>query len=174
MGPEPSLNAVEAMYYHPDVIEAIAVLQASNLDEFDATTTHKQAIDAAVKELAKSRDRLCARMAEMHVCEQAQRQLPTWKDVQAGGEHVINLDLSSALKTEQRHFDEAVEKSDLITLLRRYKLRECGARDQIARTLKFPGFKDYEGAVRQQVRKNQALRNKLQQLLGGLSEATKI
>ncbi|WP_340108454.1 AAA family ATPase [Pikeienuella sp. HZG-20] len=165
------LNAVEAMYYHPDVIESVAVGQADNLDGFDAAASKKQAIDAAVEELTKERDRLCARAAEMDIQEQARRQLPTWKEVLVGGERTISLDLGSALTTEQKRFDEAVESSDLVTLLRRYKLRECGARNQISRILRFQCFKDYESAVRRNVRKNQGLQNKLRQLLGGLPEA---
>ena len=162
------LNAVEALYYHPDVIDAVALAQAEHLDGFDAATMRESAIAGAVNELAKKRDRLCARAAEMQVSEQLQRQTPTWKDVLAGGQRTIPLDLNAVLGAEQDRFDAAIAPKDLATLLRRYKLRECGARDQVARTLRFSTYKDYEGAVRQQVRKNPILRDKLRRFLGDL------
>ncbi|RCW78551.1 putative AbiEii toxin of type IV toxin-antitoxin system [Paracoccus lutimaris] len=164
------LNAVEALYYHPDVINAVALAQAEHLDGFDAAIMQETAIAAAVRELAKQKDRLCARAAEMQVTEQLQRQAPTWEEVLAGEKRTITLDLNAVLGEEQDRFDEAVAQNDLATLLRRYKLRECGARGQVAQTLRFPTYRDYEGVVRQQVRKNQALRDKLRRFLGGLPE----
>lgn len=165
------LNAVEALYYHPDVIDAVALVQAEHLDGFDAVTMRENAIAGAVSELAKERDRLCARAAEMQVSEHLQRQAPTWKEVLAGEERTIPLDLNAVLGAEQDRFNTAIAQNDLATLLRRYKLRECGARGQVAQTLRFATYKDYEGAVRQQVRKNQVLRDKLRRFLGDLPEA---
>ena len=165
------LNAVEALYYHPDVIEVMAVVQAEHLDGFDAPAMQERTITGAVRELAKERDRLCARAAEMQIREQVQRQAPAWQAVMAGGQRTISLDLEAVLMAEQSRFDTAVAQNDLATLLRRYKLRECGARGQVAQTLRFATYKDYEGAVRQQVRKNQILRDKLRRFLGDLPAA---
>lgn len=81
------------------------------------------------------------------------------------------LDFDAVLKEEQDRFDAAVAQKDLETLLRRYKMRECNARGQVAQTLRFATFKDYEGAVRQQVRKNQVLCDKLRRFLGDLPDA---
>lgn len=166
-----SLNAVEALYYHPDVIKAVALAQAEHLDGFDAAIIQETAIAGAVNELAKERDRLCARAAEMQVSEHLQRQAPSWKEVLAGGERTIQLDFNAVLGAEQDRFKTAIAQNDLATLLRRYKLRECGARGWVAQTLRFATYKDYEGAVRQQVRKNQVLRDKLRRFLGDLPEA---
>ena len=162
------LNAVEALYYYPDVIDAVATAQAEHLDGLDAAMMRENAIAGAVSELAKERNRLCARAAEMQVREQLQRQAPTWKEVIAGGNRTISLDFDAILTTEQDRFDKAAAQKDFATLLRRYKLRESGARGQVAQALRFSTYKDYEGAVRQQVRKNQILRDKLRRFLGDL------
>ena len=165
-----ALNAVEALYYHPDVINAVALAQAEHLDGFEAGMMLETAIARALCELAKQKDRLCARATEMQVREQLQRQAPTWEELLAGGKRTIPLDFDALLEDERGRFDTAVAQNDLATLLRRYKLRECGARGQVAQTLRFATYKDYEGAVRQQVRKNQVLRNKLRRFLGDLPE----
>ncbi|WP_068306238.1 AAA family ATPase [Pararhodobacter sp. CCB-MM2] len=165
------LNAVEALYYHPDVIRVVALAQAEHIDGFDAADMQETAIESAVRELNKQRDRLCARAADMQLSAYLQRQAPTWEDVRAGGQRTILLDLDAVLKEEQDRFDAAVAQTDLETLLRRYKMRECNARGQVAQSLRFATYKDYEGAVRQQVRKNQVLCNTLLRFLGGLPNA---
>lgn len=139
--------SVEALYYHPKIIEKVAGRAAALVGK-DAVILLKAATGSAIAEAAKQRNHFVVDAVERLTRRAVFEKLPKKTDIKAADQVKIEIDVAALRAAEEVEFDSFIKASDLGELLRRYPLRECGALGSIASALGFKVRTDYENAVR--------------------------
>ena len=140
--------SVESLYYCSDAIGAVARRQAESLG-LDPEPMIQSATRAAlgVLEQADTAARMAARRCEARVRDSIVRQMPTWKEIQAGDAEKIDLQADSLYAKELKRFQHFLDAGNLDALVARYPLRESSTLGEIARKLKCSSIRDYEQMV---------------------------
>lgn len=139
--------SVEAIYYHPETIRAVATRQTTVFGGDEAAMTQSAigvAIDAVIKKRSHLIDSAVLRTVRRHFLTYLPKDRATIADQQTIS---INLPISAERTTESSLFDGLATARDWEGLITRYPVRESSALDRIAEQLKFANRKDYQAAV---------------------------
>ena len=139
--------SVEAIYFHPKIIEQIAKRQASVTGE-DAVALIEKALAAGVNAIRDQTERLSEKAAKKSVRKTITEQIPNDDELLLGEELIIRNDANAILATCKDELDKAVLSSDWESILTKGPVRESGSLNAIVRTLGFQKRQDYESAVR--------------------------
>lgn len=139
--------SVEAIYFHPQIVEWIAARNAAVTGD-DAGVLTEAALNAGIAAVAGHTERLSQKVAKKAVRKFIQDQLPSDDDLLAGQEvEVVNN--APAIHAERKaELDAAVQAADWLTIVTRCPVRESPAIGNIAAALGFQRVDDYEKAVR--------------------------
>ncbi|VVT29044.1 conserved hypothetical protein [Roseovarius sp. EC-HK134] len=165
-----SVNAVESIYYHPDMIHLMAQRSAA----FGGGDTNKMISDAqeaALEAFTANPDDMCAQAVEHQIREKIMAALPTAKDILALTAAPPSWNVVELMDKERALLVQAKEQNDLITLVQRYRIKRSAAPNRIAGALGFRGRDQYELAVRHLLRENANALDAARALLGGLWRA---
>ncbi|WP_370338136.1 AAA family ATPase [Parvularcula marina] len=139
--------SVEAIYFHPRIIERIAARQADlSGDNADALTG--RALAAGVAAVAGHTDRLSQKVAKKAVRKLILDQIPNDEELMAGQEITVINSAQTIHAARQAELDAAVEGNDWETILTKCPVRESAALANISSELGFRKIEDYEKAVR--------------------------
>jgi ABC-type ATPase involved in cell division len=158
--------SVEALYFHPRMIELVAQRKAS-LTGANAQTFLGNAIQAAIAAAVEKRDHLILKSVERSVRGEIFDTLPSRDDVKTKPEIVIRVDAAALRSAEEQRFDALAAANDYDGLLQRYPLRESAAFARIVDSIGFSRA-DYEAAVRTVLQDDAAAVNFLRGLFGDL------
>lgn len=165
-----SVYSVEALYYNPTVVEAIAKRQSAVIASDPAQMIAKAWTDllAAIRSNA---DRLAARMTEQAVKDQVSLGMPDWKKIQAGQNVSIAVDAQAYYQEERAHLQQWITSHRIDSIIARYPIRETPALTAIVSALQFKSRTQYESAVRKLVIDDVAIRGMLTRYFGRLPAA---
>lgn len=138
--------SVEALYYHLHIVEIIAT-KVSALTGQEPATLFQSATANIIQDIIQHKDRLCSKLCEKRLRNEAMTNLPKHRDIQARGNYNLTFDLNQVLQTEENHFDRLVEEDNLIGLLTRYPIRETQVLNRLVAGLGLTR-EQYENAVR--------------------------
>ena len=163
------LYSVEAIYYHPKVMEWVANRQ-HELNGKDAGLLYQSALKAAIEAVVPHTERLTKNVSKKIVRKLIIDQIPN-DDVLLSGH---NLDIVNNSKDiHQRKKDEvnaALDNENWEKFLKKCPIRETPARNQIARALGFQKIDDYELSVRRLLATNDDALTFIRGLFDGLYE----
>ncbi|MXY99685.1 DUF4435 domain-containing protein [Candidatus Poribacteria bacterium] len=163
-----NVYAVEALYYCPDAIAAIAHKQAE-LREGDVTELITLAKQEALGVLKKHAEEMAMRKCERQIHKRILSQIPNRKLIMANPTQSISVSIDSPYPDEFNHFNELVDEGNLDQLIARYRVHKSNALEILARTLGCQNKRDYEKMVRVQIRDDNELAGKLKERIGPLS-----
>lgn len=164
--------SVEALYYCPDSIEAVAFRQADSFD-LDASQLIESGKAEAFDSIRRDGDiaeRMAARKCASRVRAEILSGLPDCKQIQIAPDSKISVSVDSGYTDELNRFNELVSKEKLDDLIAGYPLRESGVFDAIAKALKCLGKRDYEQMVLSMVKKDQGLARAVRKHIGPLAD----
>lgn len=138
--------SVEAVYFHPRVIEMVAGVQAGvSGDPPEELMT--AALTAGINEVRSHAERLCGKAVKKAVEKAIWSQLPDGDQYLDGVDTHIVVDSSTLLTERRQQLTEALDNAQWEAVLAYCPIRECGARNQIAMALNFRSIADYQKAV---------------------------
>ncbi|WP_432284319.1 AAA family ATPase [Aminobacter sp. BA135] len=162
-----SLYSVEALYYNPDVVEAIARRQSAVI----GGNVHRM-VEGAWTDLLNAvqanSDRLAARMSEQAVKDEVSRGMLDWKKIQSGRNVSIAVDAQAHFQSEKERLGGLIASKDVTKIVARYPIRETQALSAIVNALQFKSRGQYEAAVRRLVMDDATIRSALCAHFGGL------
>ena len=161
--------AVEAIYYHPQIIARIAQRQARIMGD-DASQLANQALSAAVKSIAGETERLSRKVAKKLARRKIIEQIPGGDILLTGHPLTIANDGDMILATRMQELDDAVKSEDWELLLTKSPVRESGALHTISVALRFRHRRDYEKAVRHLLDEDENAMRFVRELFGDLFE----
>lgn len=146
--------SVEAIYFHPRIVEWIAARQADVVGE-DAKALEQNAINAGVAAVASHTERLSQKVAKKAIRKLILEQIPNDDDLLAGADlNIINE--SVRIKAERKaELDAAVQARNWEAILTRCPVRESSALADISVALGFQSVEKYQKAVRQLLVQNE-------------------
>lgn len=139
--------SVEAIYFHPRIVEWIAGRHADVIGE-DAAALTQDAITAAVQAVADQTERLSRKATKKAVRKHIEEQIPNDEALLAGQEITVVNDGAAIHAARKAELDAAVLAKDWEAILTRCPIRESPALGNISFALGFQNIKDYEKAVR--------------------------
>ena len=140
--------SVEAIYFHPRVIEGIAARQAK-ISGDDADELSQRAIAAGLAAASGHTERLSQKVAKKAVRKLILDQIPNDDDLLNGQQVEITNDAATIHAARKAELDAAVAAGDWKTVLTKSPVRETPALGGISGALGFRKIEDYEKAVRQ-------------------------
>jgi ABC-type cobalamin/Fe3+-siderophores transport system ATPase subunit len=168
-----SVYSVEALYYHPDFVAAVATNQADMLG-LDAAEMEANARNNFLKTVSQHVDRMAARMTEQIVKDTVSQGMLDWKKIRDGEQVNVQVDAQSLFSEEKLKLRGWIEACDVENILTRYPVRETPALGAIPDALQFKGRAQYEAALRRQIARDKTMRAQLQSRFGGLIAALEI
>ncbi|RUZ73975.1 ATP-binding protein [Mesorhizobium sp. M7A.F.Ca.US.006.01.1.1] len=165
-----SVYSVEALYYNPIIVKAVAVRQCAVIDG-DAEQMVAQAWAHLLAAVSPQVDRLAARMTEQAVKDRISLGMPDWKKIQAGHDVAITVDAQALYKSEREQLKAWLDAGDVNKIIARYPIRETMALEGIVSALQFKSKNQYESAVRKLVMDDAAVKAMLIGFFGGLPAA---
>ena len=142
-----AVYSVESVYYHPEVQRAVTERHAKVTGE-DALARITEAKAAAIAAMHPHKKRLSERAAERVLREKVFDSLPRKKEIAAGEQIAITLDVPGVIAAERATLEKTINDNDLTSLIARYPVRETGALGVLATKLGFRDRTQYESAVR--------------------------
>ncbi|RWR05093.1 AAA family ATPase [Paenirhodobacter populi] len=139
--------SVEAIYFHPQIIQKIAARQANVSGDDEAELTRK-AVIAGIDAIAGHTNRLSQKVAKKAVRQLILEQLPNDNDLLDGQEITVSNDAPALHAARKAELDAAVEGKDWESILTKCPVRESVALANISSALGFRKIEDYEKAVR--------------------------
>ena len=139
--------SVEAIYFHPQIIERIAARMAGVKGEDDSALIEK-ALAAGVAAIANHTERLSRKVAKKSVRKLITEQMPNEDDLLGGQPITLQNNANDILATRKKELDAAVANGDWETILTKSPVRESSALADISKALGFLTMQDYEKAVR--------------------------
>ena len=139
--------SVEAIYFHPQVIEWIAARQAGVTGE-DASALIEKALAAGVAKITNHTERLSRKVAKKTVRKLITDQIPNDGDLLVGQPVSLQNNAKAILAMRKSELDAAVANGDWKTILTKCPVRESTALADISAALGFRKMQDYEKAVR--------------------------
>lgn len=165
-----SVYSVEALYYHPTIVEAVAKRQCDVIAG-DADHMVNAAWAKLLTAVSSEADRLAARMTEQAVKDLIGLEMPDWRKIQGGGNVSITLDAQALYTAERAQLEAWIETGDVPKIIARYPIRETMALVGIVSSLQFKNKDQYEAAVRKLVTDDSTIKNLLISFFGGLPAA---
>ena len=138
--------SVEAIYFHPKVIEKVADVQA-NVSGDDSSALIKSALDNAIAEIRAHCKRLCEKPVRKAVATAIMKQLPDGDQYLNNVDTHIVVDSASLMAQRQQDLTAALDNDNWEAVLAFCPIRECGACNRIAYALNFRSVTDYQKAV---------------------------
>ncbi len=139
--------SVEAIYFHPRIIEWIAARQASVSGD-NASTLFTRTSKVAVDSIRDHTERLCRNVVKKSIRKVIVEQIPNDDDILHGQSITLKNSAKEVLEENMRELDLAVANEDWETILMKCPVRESAAPSSIAATLGFRDIRAYENAVR--------------------------
>jgi len=161
------VSEIESLYYHPDVVEAIARRQAEFLGgSFEAM--RNSALDSALAALraAGVAERL-ARSASIKALSRRVVEAVPGQDVATAGDEV-EIRVANPFADTLDRIRLALAGSDLAAVARVAPIRDCSALARIRESLKLPRKEDYEAAARTLIASDADLRKRIADVVGAL------
>lgn len=162
--------SVEALYYNPTVVRAIAERQSTVIGG-DPNLLVADADAALLAAISASADRLAARMSEQAVKDHISLAMPDWKRIMAGQNVHIAVDAQAHYQAERQRLKDWLAAKAVTDIIARYPIRETQAIVGIVTALQFKSRAQYEAAVRKIVSDDQQVRSFLIAKFGGLPAA---
>lgn len=159
--------SVEAIYYHPKIMEYIARRKAGVTGE-DACTLLGKSVAAAVEAIRDHTERLSQKVVKKSVRKLIIEQVPNDDVLSAGRPITLHNDAAAILAARRSELDNAVASSDWETIVTKCSVRETGSLVAISRALGFPKRQDYERAVRHLLTTDEGAVESVRQLFGDL------
>jgi len=160
--------SVEALYYHLQIIEKVAIKLSEVTGQNSATLFHN-ATASIIQDISQHKERLCSRLCEKRLRNNIMSSLPKHRDIQGRGQFNLNIDLNIVLQTEEQNFDRLVEENNVLGLLTRYPIRETQTLNRIAAGLGLTR-EQYENSVRKLIIDNTEIREFYKTLLKPLTD----
>lgn len=167
-----SVYSVEALYYDPIVVEAVAKRQSAILGESPDQMVMRAWTDLLAA-IASNADRLAARMTEQVVKDQVSLGMLDWKKIQSGQNVSIAIDAQAYYQAERACLQDWIAKKDVAKIIARYPIRETPALAAVVSALQFKSRSQYEAAARKLVIDDAAIKSFLLGHFGGLPAAIK-
>ena len=139
--------AVEAVYYHPQIIERIAQRQADITGDASSDLTCR-ALSAGVSAISGETERLSRNVSKKLVRREVYGQIPKDDDLLGGQPLTVKNNAKAILAARKRELDDAVESGDWDALVTKCPVRESKALAGISAALGFRNKREYEKAVR--------------------------
>ena len=162
-----SVYSVEALYYSPLIVEAIAKRQCAIIGG-DPGQMVAAAWAHLIAVISPDVDRLAARMTEQAVKDQISLGMPDWKKIQAGENVSITVDAQALYQEERERLQAWLDARDVGSIIARYPIRETMALAVIVRNLEFKSRAQYEAAVRKLVIDDATIKATLMGFFGDL------
>jgi ABC-type lipoprotein export system ATPase subunit len=162
--------SVEALYYNPTIVKAVAQRQSSIIGG-DPSQMVSDADAALVAAISANVDRLAARMSEQVVKDQISLGMPDWKKIMAGQNVSIAVDAQAHYQVERQQLNDWLAANEVANIIARYPIRETQALAGIVAALQFKSRAQYEAAARKVVMDESEMRAFLMAKFGGLSAA---
>jgi ABC-type cobalamin/Fe3+-siderophores transport system ATPase subunit len=139
--------SVEAIYFHPRVIELLAVRQAAVSGD-DAGKLFTHAIEVAVTAVGKDANRLCGNAVKKAGDKALLEQLPSGDDLLKTVRADFSWDGEAFLAEKVAALSAALEARNWEAVIQTIPIRECEARGEITRAVNFRSIAEYQKAVR--------------------------
>ena len=139
--------SVEAIYFHPQIIERIAA-RMSAIKGDDASALIEKALAAGVAAITDHTERLSLKVAKKSVRKLIAEQIPNDDDLLVSQPVTLENNANAILATRKEELDAAVANSDWETILTKCPVRDSSALADISTALGFAKMRDYEKAVR--------------------------
>lgn len=165
-----SVYSVEALYYNPIIVEAVAKRQSAVIDG-DIEQMITKAWANLLAAVSPQVDRLAARMTEQAVKDRISLGMPDWKKIQAGHNVAITVDAQAIYQSERERLKSWIGTKDINNIIARYPIRETMALEGVVSALQFKSKSQYESAVRKLVMDDAAMKALLINFFGGLPAA---
>ena len=159
--------AVEAIYYHPRIIEWIAQRQADVTGD-SASDLAKNALSVGVNAIGGQTGRLSRKVAKKLVRRTIIEQIPNDDDLLDGQSLTLENSAKEILATRKQELDDAVRDSDWEALVTKCPIRESRALAEVSAALGFRTKQEYEKAVRHLLGKNDDAKRFVRELFGDL------
>lgn len=160
--------SVESIYFHPDLISAVARRQACILGT-DGTVTGQSAIAAAIEAAQPHFGRLAVRAVEKSIRSRALESLPTLRQIEQRMPVSIQIDTAEIVDREIESLERAAQAGDWLHIISRCPIRETQALDVIVRSVGLRNRHDYIAAVLTSLREDEGLRQSVRSMFGGLT-----
>lgn len=147
--------SVESIYYHPDLILAVARRQAA-VTGGDGDANAQVAIQAAISATQSHFPRLAARAVEKSIRRIIFTSIPTLRQIEAKQAIGFQIDTAAIVDGETAALSAAAQTGDWTRILTRCPIRETQALDAIARAVGLQSRFQYESAVLQMLRDDPA------------------
>ena len=161
--------SVESVYYHPDLISAVAIRQA-RVTGGDGDGAAKMAIQKAIATAQTQFPRLAARAVEKSIRRNVLSSMPTIRQIENKESVNLQIDTSVAIEQEIEALTAAADANDWVPILTRCPIRETQALGQIANAVGLTNRHQYEAAVLQVLREDATVLAKVRGMFGRLSE----
>ena len=145
--------SVEAIYFHPEIIQRVAK-QMANIRGDDLVDLTKRALAAGVAAIENHTERLSQNVTKKSIRKLMIEQLPNDDILLDGKDVTLQNNASSILEKRKQELDVAVANGDWETILTKYPVRESSALVKISEVLGFNNRSLYEKAVRQLLAKD--------------------
>lgn len=139
--------SIESIYYHPTIIEMIAVRQAS-VQGGDAQKMSKNAADAAIASLHSDAERLSLKSAEKSIRRAIFSALPNQTTIRTKVPVSISVNTAAVVAAKAESFENALANKDWTSIVTSSPVRESQALNSLVRELGFQKLSDYEKSVR--------------------------
>lgn len=160
--------SVESIYYHPALILAVARRQVA-VTGGDGDAVARQAVEAGVRATEPHFARLAARAVEKTIRRSFFASLPTLRHIEEKQPVSLTIDTRTIVDAEVAALSAAAERGDWTRILTRCPIRETPALDAIARAAGLPNKSQYESAVLQVLRNDEATLATARGMFGGLA-----
>jgi len=144
--------SVEAIYFHPKIIESIAMMQAERLD-YDTQELFQKALNSGINAIAKQTKRLSREVAKKSARNSIMEQIPGDDQILNGAPIEIENKAPDILNERKKHLDSLVQSGNWGDILKICPIHKSGACAEISKALKLRR-EDYQRAVRQLLTKN--------------------
>lgn len=138
--------SVEAIYYHPQIIEWVANRQASVSGE-DASVLAEKAVSEGINAIAAHTERLCKISVKRTIRRTIYEHIPGDDELLAGAPLSIENSAATIWDERKNELESAVSARDWAAILERVPVRDTPALTRIAETLGFRETLRYERAV---------------------------
>ncbi len=160
--------SVESLYYNLEIVRKIAK-KCSEVTGDNEDQLYHNAISGIIANIQPHKERLCSRLCEKLVRNQAMTSLPKHRDIAQKDEFEIKINLKEVLGKETALFDKLIAENNLNGLIGRYPVRETPVLNEIVNGLKLQKD-DYESAVRKLIIDNVETREFYKSMLSDLTK----
>jgi ABC-type cobalamin/Fe3+-siderophores transport system ATPase subunit len=160
--------SVESIYYHPDLILAVARRQAAVVGG-DGDANAAEAVKAALAATQTHIPRLAARAVEKSIRRQIFMSIPTQRQIKARELISVQVDTAAIADSEVASLNAAAQAGDWIRILTRCPIRETPALDPIAWAVGLQNRHQYEAAVLKMLQDDITTLNIARSMFGSLA-----